>query len=820
MNFEREKVFLTVGTKEQKALCEKIVLSLSLKSSFDIKVIADDDMGGRLGSGGALLNILKTYYKKGDKILIINSGGMSKRAVNYALKGKAFANVMCKSETKTLFELILEKSENLMRGFSSGVLICCSDILVDIDDVDIVFSDSTGVALRADFQVASRHGVMLCKEDNILLEYLHKRPVDELKKLAEKINTDSMLIDTGITYFSGALTEKLYEISCDDNYYDALTNHKFEIGLYSDIINLMSANCTFEEYIKRETENVEHLNFKKMLYRELSGFSMNVFTARNQKFLHFGSTAEALENSFYIAEKQSDNLILNSYISEDSRIGKGTLLDSVQLNNCCVGENCLISDVSLENLDIRDGKAVCGVKLKDGSFACIICDVTENPKDIVNASELWETPRYYKGDSYTESLDKYYSNKKEERYSMAYCMENADLNYFMTRQQYLKDMQDYTVSADYLKKRQEIIEHYFASRAVLEKVECTKDKVEEKLPLRINLSGTWTDAMPYCIDNGGQVINMAIKVEGEKPVTVLVEKLEGRNDIEFSSDSAIAKFSFENDGSNEDLSEFNLHRAVLVTVGITEATIIKDGFRLTTDVRNIDKGSGLGTSSILLGGCFKALGKMFSLDYSDAELLKMVFVAEQIMKTGGGWQDQVGGLTPGLKAGTTLAGLDQELMVTPIHVSEFFQQLFSERVVLMPTGQRHFGRFIVNDVANRYLDGNPESIEGHKKIRELNDDLAQSFESDDYIGFINCINTHRELLKNISHKVTNSEIEKLVSKCFEKADAISYLGAGGGGYLLVVLNETTTAEEFRSFVKVNFPTISSEIKKVDICYDI
>ena len=42
------------------------------------------------------------------------------------------------------------------------------------------------------------------------------------------------------------------------------------------------------------------------------------------------------------------------------------------------------------------------------------------------------------------------------------------------------------------------------------------------------------------------------------------------------------------------------------------------------------------------------------------------------------------------------------------------------------------------------------------------------------------------------------------------------MGAGGGGYLLVLLKETVGKEEFRAAFKKNFPLIQSEVKSVEI----
>mgnify|MGYP003294750030 CR=1 FL=1 len=425
------------------------------------------------------------------------------------------------------------------------------------------------------------------------------------------------------------------------------------------------------------------------------------------------------------------------------------------------------------------------------------------------------------GVSFNDSLNKLRTSANEPTYSIRYCVENADTAYLYTRSQYINELTSFAANDKYLKIREQILEDYFKDKTTRSAIKCNHEKIIINLPLRINMSGTWTDAMPYCIDNGGQVINMAITVNGHKPIIVTVEKLPEKI-IEFCSDGNKTVFDFKSQSTIEtDLSDFNLHIAALKTVGITKDTVLSDGFRLTTDVREIEKGSGLGTSSILLGGCIKALGKMFGTEYSDSEILSMVFVAEQIMGTGGGWQDQVGGLLPSVKSGTTVPGIKQTLQVDYIDLPDSFRKLFSERLAIIPTGQRHFGRFIVNDVANRYLSGNKNSLFGHTEIRRLNDRLVNSIRQSDYEEFCNCINRHFELLKFISPLVSNSKIDKLSADCLEfVADATSVCGAGGGGYLFAVLKEGVTINQVEEFINQKHPYIKSHAKQIQLLDEI
>ncbi len=812
-----ESVFLTVGTKKQKKLCEKLVADFNDKYNLNIFVVVDDEKNVRIGSGGAILNILGMSYNPESKILIINSGGYSKRSVNYAIKGKAFANIEYNGEVISLFELLIINAKRLFDSFESGILVCCSDILVDTSAVKIDFDNNIGFCVRADYETGSRHGVMFRDSENLLAEYPHKCNAEKLKKLSSVYNEDGVFIDTGLLYFKDEVCLALRNAVKEYSLIEKLINNKIEINLYSEIIALFAEKFDKNEYLYAVAQSDVHVEIRTILFDLLSEYTLRVCVLENQKFIHFGSLAESLENILLLSEKKDSNLKLYSYTDKLTVTGKNTVLDNTVLkNSCVVGSGCTVSDITLDGVKIENNKAVCGVKLCDGNYVAIICDINENPKTKVDSTELWDVPRFFKGKSYTESFNKFVSDSDEEKYSLQYCIENADYDYICNRMKYLKDRGTYNANSEYLGIREKIINHYFENKKKLTHICCKAEKVEMSFPVRVNFSGTWTDAMPYCIDNGGQVVNMAVTVDGEKPIKVIAEKLSCEK-IEFCSDDTIAQFSFDDFDNDDDLSDFNLHIAVLKILGITKETFIDYGFRLTTNVSEIDKGSGLGTSSILLGGCIKALGELFGIKYSDSEIINMVFVAEQLMKTGGGWQDQVGGLLPSIKIARTTPGTDQTPDVQYVALTENFRKLFSERLVLVPTGQRHFGRFIVNDVVNRYLDNNNEAYEGYTEIKQLNSQLLDSIKNDDFQEFIRCLNRHFDVLKKISPMVSNQRIDKLADGCLENvADAVSVCGAGGGGYLLVVMKDGETLSALQEYIKSEFPAITSTVKKIDV----
>ncbi len=808
-------VVLTVGSFLQKHLCEKTIAQLDL-SVNNIKVVCDDEFGIRVGSAGALLKAVEQYYDDYKRIIIINCGGFSKRTINCAIKGKAFAQTLVSGEPITLFEHILNNIAALSECFSEGVIVACSDILVNSDNIRADFSNCVAFGIYSDLKTASQHGVMIKNEKNELVQFLHKEDVSVLKEYVSA-ECEQIIVDTGMAFLNDLFVRRLLEIVRDKNILDIIKESRTELNFYSDILPLLSRSIKYSDYIGAESEESAIFKIKNILYDYLSDINSDVYVAQGQPFLHFGNNEQLRNNTLKVSDKSEKHLKINSYVKSGSKIGCGTVLDNVCLRaESDIGEGCLISDIKFNfPITVNNNKVICGFRLNDGSFVTVMTDIKENPKELENGTELWDVPRFYKAQNFDDSFKKLVCGANEEKVSLAFCVENADYDYFLENKQYISGLTRNIFQKQYSDMRENIISQYFSKKSFpIIFVPCC-DCVEVSMPVRLNLSGTWTDAMPYCVDNGGAVVNVAVKTDDMLPINVRLEKLD-ESAIEFSNDGVKSVFSFDDAEYEDDFSDFNLHKAVLKTLGINQPEKLSAGFRLNIEVKKIDKGSGLGTSSILLAACFRAFSKMYNLNYTDSDIVEMVFVAEQLMKTGGGWQDQAGSLFPGMKLVSSTPGIPQNVKTETIELPEIIQEIFAKKAVLMPTGQRHFGRFIVNDVANRYLDRNPKAISAYSQMKDLNKKLTESIKNGDVKGFYSCINTHRELLKLISPLTTTAKTDSITEMCLSVAEAVSICGAGGGGYLLVFLKDNVSADDFKLFVSQKFPEIKSEVLKTEI----
>ena len=71
----------------------------------------------------------------------------------------------------------------------------------------------------------------------------------------------------------------------------------------------------------------------------------------------------------------------------------------------------------------------------------------------------------------------------------------------------------------------------------------------------------------------------------------------------------------------------------------------------------VPAGSGLGTSSILAATVLGALNDFCQLGWDKNEIGHCTLILEQMLTTGGGWQDQFGGVLGGVKLLQTGSGI-------------------------------------------------------------------------------------------------------------------------------------------------------------------
>lgn len=359
--------------------------------------------------------------------------------------------------------------------------------------------------------------------------------------------------------------------------------------------------------------------------------------------------------------------------------------------------------------------------------------------------------------------------------------------------------------------KDEIYRHGIEKIPRLGNYKIMKDKVEVSLPVRVNWGGGWTDTPPHCNEKGGVVLNAAIKLRGEYPIQVVVKKTKKKH-IEFAStdigvEGTITTVEEIRDCHNP-YDFFALHKAALIACGIIplegECKLqdilekLGGGLYLSTQVIGVPKGSGLGTSSILSGACVKAIFEFLGQDLTDHAIYDIVLCMEQIMSTGGGWQDQVGGITPGIKYITTKPGMSQEIQVEPIHLEEETMKELEEKFALIYTGQRRLARNLLREVVGNYLGNRKETLDALEQMQRTATLMKFELERGNVDEFAMLLNEHWKLSKQLDGGSTNTCIDQIFLACSDLIDGQFISGAGGGGFLQVILKKGITKERLKA----------------------
>ena len=117
---------------------------------------------------------------------------------------------------------------------------------------------------------------------------------------------------------------------------------------------------------------------------------------------------------------------------------------------------------------------------------------------------------------------------------------------------------------------------------------------------------------------------------------------------------------------------------------------------------NLPQGSGLGASSILSGALMAALLSAAGMSYDLDSLIHAVLHLEQMLTTGGGWQDQVGGLLPGIKLGRSEGKLPLKVESEVLKIDDEKTKRIVDHSLLVFTGKPRLAKNMLQVIFENY----------------------------------------------------------------------------------------------------------------------
>lgn len=312
--------------------------------------------------------------------------------------------------------------------------------------------------------------------------------------------------------------------------------------------------------------------------------------------------------------------------------------------------------------------------------------------------------------------------------------------------------------------------------------------IRSRAPLRISFAGGGTDIKNYFESYEGAVISSTI---GRYAYTTLSPK-EGRG-INIKEED----FGIDYSVSTGDLSDEN-------GSGFFNAIIKhfspEQGFDLIThsDTRY---GSGLGSSSAMMVSVVGAFNKWLNLQLNEYDVADTAYKIERDdLRISGGMQDQYAASFGGFnyiefKKGKVIVNR-MKLKRSVIYDLQF-------RLLMVNLGGNRFsGNIIDKQIENL---SHEETLEHYKRMKEIAYEIKNVLYTEDLDGMGPLLTEEWEHKRQVSQNISNKEIEKFF-KFAKRSGALGYklLGAGGGGYALLLTDEKNRHNLIKSLNENDF----------------
>lgn len=341
---------------------------------------------------------------------------------------------------------------------------------------------------------------------------------------------------------------------------------------------------------------------------------------------------------------------------------------------------------------------------------------------------------------------------------------------------------------------------------------CRDQIVWGRSPVRIDLAGGWTDTPPYSLYMGGNVVNLAILLNGQPPLQVYVKPCKDPAIICRSIDLG----AMERIESYEQLvqynkvgSPFSIPKAALALAGFapgfgaTRYASLREqladfgcGIEITL-LAAIPAGSGLGTSSILAATVLGAISDFCGLAWDRPEIGHRTLVLEQMLTTGGGWQDQYGGILPSVKLLQTERGFAQLPLTRWLPNTLFEQSDYRPCHLLYYTGLTRTAKNILAEIVRSMFLNRTQTLALLGDMKEHAIAMHNAIQRGDFALYGRLLRKTWQQNKALDSGTSPAAVEALCRRIDDYCLGYKLPGAGGGGYLYMVAKDAEAARRIR-----------------------
>ena len=339
-------------------------------------------------------------------------------------------------------------------------------------------------------------------------------------------------------------------------------------------------------------------------------------------------------------------------------------------------------------------------------------------------------------------------------------------------------------------------------------------------PVRIDIAGGWTDTPPFCLMEGGSVVNLAIELNGQQPIQTYVKPCREHHVVLKSIDLGASEIveTYEQLADFKRVgSPFSIPKAALALAGFlpqysqekypdlkSQLMAFGCGIEITL-LSAIPAGSGLGTSSVLAATVLGTINDFLSLGWDKNEICHKTLVLEQLLTTGGGWQDQFGGVLQGVKLLQTCKGFEQQPIVHWSPTDLYTQPEYQACHLLYYTGITRTAKTILAEIVQKMFLNDHDQVALLREMKAHSLQMYEAIQRNDFKEMGKLVGKTWLQNQAIDAGTNPLEVKKLTDLIDDLCLGYKLPGAGGGGYLYMVAKDPEAAARIKVILNANRP---------------
>ena len=198
-------------------------------------------------------------------------------------------------------------------------------------------------------------------------------------------------------------------------------------------------------------------------------------------------------------------------------------------------------------------------------------------------------------------------------------------------------------------------------------------------------------------------------------------------------------------------------------------------------------------ASTILG----ALSDFCGLAWDKDEIGHRTLVLEQLLTTGGGWQDQYGGILQGVKLLQTERGFAQKPVVRWLSDSLFTQPEYTACHLLYYTGITRTAKTLLSEIVRRMFLNQHTELSLLREMKQHALDMYEAIQRNDFMEMGRSVRRSWQQNQLIDHGTNPAEVQHIVSLIDDLCLGYKLSGAGGGGYLYMVAKDLEAAARIK-----------------------